>query len=256
MSDAVSELAMVYLHRFIQGVSTGMVIARLERRKLSRQQQLKEQVTEPVILRRAQTMPGVLPVVETFHSIQGEGRWSGYSAFFIRLAGCNVGCPWCDTKESWPQDRHPQRSIADLVAAALAVRPRMVVITGGEPLMHDLTELTQAIADAGLRVHLETSGAYLLSGRFDWITLSPKRTLPPDPSLYDQADELKVIIADTSDLAWAEEQAKWVAPQVIKLLQPEWTVSQAKSAALVCQYVLNHPEWQVSLQTHKYLGIH
>jgi len=194
-----------------------------------------------------------LPIVETFHSIQGEGAWAGTNAFFIRLAGCDVGCPWCDTKLSWNPKRHPQREIAELVAAAQAVHPQIVVITGGEPLMHDLTALTQQLKAAGLQVHLETSGAHPFSGTFDWVTLSPKRFKPPHPSVYPQANELKVVVADEADLTWAEQQAARVAPTVEKWLQPEWETAQSQQ--IVFNYVLKNPQWRVSLQTHKFLGV-
>ncbi|MEM8604546.1 MAG: 7-carboxy-7-deazaguanine synthase QueE [Cyanobacteria bacterium P01_H01_bin.121] len=194
-----------------------------------------------------------LPIVETFHSIQGEGYWAGASAFFIRLAGCDVGCPWCDTKQSWPVERHPIKQINELVIAAKAAAPGIVVITGGEPLMHDLTLLTQQLQTAGLQVHLETSGAYPLSGSFAWITLSPKRSKPPHPELYTQADELKIIVADREDLAWAEQQAAVVPNTTLKLLQPEWQTPASQQ--LVIDYVKAHPNWRLSLQTHKFLGV-
>ncbi|PSB22314.1 7-carboxy-7-deazaguanine synthase QueE [filamentous cyanobacterium CCP1] len=194
-----------------------------------------------------------LPIVETFHSVQGEGAWTGTSAFFIRLAGCDVGCPWCDTKESWNVRRHADRSIADLVSEAVQVQPAIVVITGGEPLMHDLTDLTRSLHTAKLRVHLETSGAYPLSGTFDWITVSPKRHKPPQPSIYNHANELKIVVAEALDLEWAEQQAVYVSPDTLKLLQPEWNTPD--STALVFDYVLRHPAWRVSLQTHKFLGV-
>lgn len=198
-----------------------------------------------------------LPVVETFHSVQGEGFWTGASAFFIRLAGCDVGCPWCDTKHSWPMAHHPKRAVNALVGAAVAARPFMVVITGGEPSMHDLTGLTVALHDAGLRVHIETSGSYLLSGKFDWITLSPKRFKPPLDEVYSRADELKVVVGDRADLSWAEATAQKVSPKAIKLLQPQWNpqAENEGSASLVFEYVLLHPEWRMGLQTHKFLGV-
>ena len=194
-----------------------------------------------------------LPIVEMFHSIQGEGAWAGTNAFFIRLAGCDVGCPWCDTKQSWNPKRHPPRQIDDLVVAAKAVNPQIVVITGGEPLMHDLTALTQQLKDADLQVHLETSGAHPFSGTFDWVTFSPKRFKPPHPSIYPQASELKVVVADETDLAWAEQQAAQLSPLVDKRLQPEWET--AGSQQIVFNYVLKNPGWRVSLQTHKFLGV-
>ncbi|MEA5467009.1 7-carboxy-7-deazaguanine synthase QueE [Leptothoe sp. PORK10 BA2] len=194
-----------------------------------------------------------LPIVETFHSVQGEGLWTGVSAFFIRLAGCDVGCPWCDTKISWSTKPHGEVAITDLVQQAQAAQPFMVVITGGEPLMHDLTPLTQALKQAGLRLHLETSGAHPFSGEFDWVSLSPKRFKPPQPEIYTQADELKVVIAHGEDLTWAAAQAERVSAATVKLLQPEW--SSAQSQQLVFDYVKQHPDWRISLQTHKFLGV-
>ena len=194
-----------------------------------------------------------LPVVETFHSIQGEGFWTGVSAFFIRLAGCDVGCSWCDTKHSWPVQPHPDCEVSSLVAEAIAAKPFMVVITGGEPLMHDLTLLTQRLKAAGLRVHLETSGSHPLSGEFDWISLSPKQFKPPLEEIYPLANELKVVVDEESDLAWAEKTSQRVSMQAVKLLQPQWESPVGQK--LVMDYVLAHPEWRVGLQTHKFLGV-
>lgn len=194
-----------------------------------------------------------LPIVETFHSLQGEGAWIGTNAFFIRLAGCDVGCPWCDTKISWNMKRHPQIAIADLVKQAIAVKPAIVVITGGEPLMHDLTELTAELKAQGLRVHLETSGSHPFSGNFDWVTFSPKRFKPPHASIYERVNELKIVVKDASDLIWAEQNAEKVAINVMKYLQAEWETASSKD--LVLQYVLSHANWCVSIQTHKLLGV-
>lgn len=194
-----------------------------------------------------------LPIVETFHSIQGEGFWVGTNAFFIRLAGCDVGCPWCDTKQSWQAERHPQRAIAHLVTEAAAAKPAFVVITGGEPLLHNLQALTQALRQASLRIHLETSGAHALSGQFSWVTLSPKQFKPPQPSVYAYANELKVVVRDQPDFAWAEQQASKVAATTIKYLQPEWTTPESQN--LIYQYVLKHPKWRMSLQTHKFMRV-
>lgn len=194
-----------------------------------------------------------LPVVETFHSVQGEGFWTGTSAFFIRLAGCDVGCPWCDTKHSWPMNRHPQRSLNELIDEAKASTPAMVVITGGEPLMHNLDALTLALHRADLRVHLETSGSHPLSGQFDWISLSPKRYKPPLEDVYSSVSELKVVISDPLDIAWAESVEQKISPEVVKLLQPQWNSEDGQR--IVFEYVLSHPEWRVGLQTHKFLGV-
>ena len=194
-----------------------------------------------------------LPVVETFHSVQGEGFWAGTSAFFVRLAGCDVGCPWCDTKHSWPMDRHPQRSLSELVNEAKAASPAMVVITGGEPLMHNLNALTLALHRADLRVHIETSGSHPLSGEFDWISLSPKRYKAPLEEIYAKANELKVVVSDRQDLDWAEVAAQKISSETVKLLQPQWNSEDGRRT--VFEYVLSHPEWRVSLQTHKFLGV-
>jgi organic radical activating enzyme len=194
-----------------------------------------------------------LPIVETFHSVQGEGALMGANAFFVRLAGCDVGCPWCDTKISWNVKRHPEIAIADLVSASVNAKPAIVVITGGEPLMHDLTELTQQLKAQGLRVHLETSGSHPFSGSFDWVTFSPKQFKHPHESIYEQVSELKVVIKDESDLIFAEQNAAKLAPNVQKYLQAEWETSTSKD--IVMQYVLSHADWRVSIQTHKLLGV-
>jgi 7-carboxy-7-deazaguanine synthase len=194
-----------------------------------------------------------LPIVETFHSVQGEGTWIGVNAFFIRLAGCDVGCPWCDTKISWNIKRYPQIAIADLVTEAVTAHPAIVIITGGEPLMHDLTELTRQLKEQGLRAHLETSGSHPFSGHFDWVTFSPKQFKSPHDSIYPQVSELKVVIKDASDLVWAEQNAARVPANVVKYLQAEWETNSSKD--LVMQYVLDHADWRVSIQTHKLLGV-
>lgn len=194
-----------------------------------------------------------LPIVETFHSVQGEGAWAGVNAFFIRLAGCDVGCPWCDTKISWSIKHHPQVAIADLVQAAQNANPAIVVITGGEPLLHDLTKLTQQLKKAGLQVHLETSGAHPFSGDFDWVTLSPKQFKHPHDSIYARVNELKVVIKDATDLSWAEANAARVPIGALKYLQSEWNTESSKS--LVLDYVMQHRQWRVSIQTHKLLGV-
>ncbi len=194
-----------------------------------------------------------LPIVETFHSLQGEGAWMGTSAFFIRLARCDVGCPWCDTKISWSDQRHPRRTIADLVHEARAAQPGFVVITGGEPLMHNLQPLTDALHAAGLRIHLETSGAHPFSGAFDWVTLSPKIFKPPLPAIYPRVNELKLVVASDADLQWAEQQSALTNPQADRFLQPQWEVPQSQQ--LIFDYILQHPQWRMSLQTHKLLGV-
>ncbi len=193
------------------------------------------------------------PVVETFHSIQGEGFWFGTAAFFIRLAGCDVGCPWCDTKISWNPKRHPQITVAQLKEQVAAAQPKIIVITGGEPLMHDLGPLTTGLKAMGFPLHLETSGAHPLSGDFDWITLSPKPFKAPLPEVYDHVSELKVVIDQATDFQWAETQAAQIAADVPKYLQPQW--ENPASQRLIFNYILAHPEWRLGLQTHKFLGV-
>ncbi|WP_051017133.1 7-carboxy-7-deazaguanine synthase QueE [Cyanobium gracile] len=202
-------------------------------------------------------------VVETFHSLQGEGLHAGRSAFFIRLAGCDVGCPWCDTKHSWPQAAHPQRPLGELAAeasAAAAAGAAFVVITGGEPLQQPLDALCAALAAAGLPLHLETSGVGQPSGRFDWITLSPKPHRPPAAALLARCDELKVVVTSPADLAFAEAMAAEAdrlrppaTPGPARLLQPVWDEPAARELAVA--YVRAHPDWRLSLQSHKWLGV-
>lgn len=193
------------------------------------------------------------PIAETFHSLQGEGAWAGSNAFFIRLGGCDVHCPWCDQKETWNAQRHPHLTVESLVDEALAAHPSFVVITGGEPLLHDLNFLCQALKAKSLRLHLETSGAYTLTGKFDWITLSPKPYKPPHQDIYARANELKVIISQPEDFLWAEAEAAKVNFDIPLYLQAEWETKTIDQS--IFQYILAHPQWRLSLQTHKYLGL-
>ncbi|MBR8826556.1 MAG: 7-carboxy-7-deazaguanine synthase QueE [Gomphosphaeria aponina SAG 52.96 = DSM 107014] len=192
-------------------------------------------------------------MVETFHSVQGEGTWCGVNAFFIRLGGCAVHCPWCDQKETWPLKGHPQQNVFKLARAAKIANPAIVIITGGEPLMHDLNPLCGQLRQNGLRVHLETAGAYPFSGVFDWVTFSPKRNKLPHRSIYERVNELKVVVENDEDLQWAEEEGTKVPPTALKYLQPEWHTPQSQE--LIFNYVLHHPEWRISLQTHKFMGV-
>jgi organic radical activating enzyme len=192
--------------------------------------------------------------MEAFYTLQGEGVYQGHAAYFIRLGGCDVGCVWCDVKESWPLDAHPRLSVEDIVAGALAHPGRLAVITGGEPLMHDLGPLTQALKAAGFQTNLETSGAHPFSGTFDWVCLSPKKFKPALPACYQEADELKVVVYHRSDLAWAETHAALVRPECRLLLQPEWS-RQDEMMPLIVDYVKAHPRWKASLQTHKFMDI-
>lgn len=195
-----------------------------------------------------------LPVMEQFYTIQGEGYNTGRAAYFIRLGGCDVGCVWCDVKESWPLDAHPRYALSELVAAVTAHPGRNVVITGGEPLMHELGPLTSALRAANCRTWIETSGAYPLSGDWDWICVSPKKFKAPLPSVLAAAHELKIVVFNKSDFAWAEQHAALVGPECRLYLQPEWSRASEMMPLLV-EYVKAHPQWQVSLQTHKFLDI-
>jgi 7-carboxy-7-deazaguanine synthase len=195
-----------------------------------------------------------LPVMESFYTLQGEGAHQGRAAFFIRLGGCDVGCVWCDVKESWDADKHPHRSIPDLVTEASAYPGRLAVITGGEPLMHDCTELTSQLHEAGFATHIETSGAWPLSGDWNWVTFSPKKFKAPLPEIPSRADELKVVVYNKSDLAWAEQWAAQVSPECRRYLQPEWSKS-AVATPLIIDYIKDHPEWGFSLQLHKYIHV-
>ena len=198
-----------------------------------------------------------IPVVETFHSLQGEGHHSGRSAFFIRLAGCNVGCTWCDTKHSWPMASHAKQDVDALAKQATHAKDagaEFVVITGGEPLHHNLQPLTDALdGRCGLPLHLETSGVDQLSGRFDWVTLSPKRHRPPEQALLTRCDELKVVVLDTDDLTFADAMANDTSMATHLLVQPVWDSETAQDLAI--HHVKQHPRWRLSLQSHKFLKI-
>ena len=195
-----------------------------------------------------------LPVMESFYTLQGEGFHEGKAAYFIRLGGCDVGCVWCDVKESWDADKHPRRSVEELVAEASVHPGRIVVITGGEPLMHDCSGLTAALRQAGFATHIETSGAWPLSGQWDWICFSPKKFKAPVPEIPPAANELKVVIYNKSDFAWAEQWAALVAPGCRLYLQPEWSKS-AQVTPLIIDYIKAHPNWTFSLQLHKYIHV-
>tara|TARA_B100000497_G_scaffold37133_1_gene43533 strand:- start:11519 stop:12118 length:600 start_codon:yes stop_codon:yes gene_type:complete len=194
------------------------------------------------------------PIMEYFYSIQGEGVFVGQPSFFIRMGGCDVGCVWCDVKDSWDADKHPKISIDSLLEEAKKYPSRLVIITGGEPAMYDLTELTKKFKEAGYRVHIETSGAYPLVGEFDWITFSPKKFKKPLEDVAKMANELKIVVFNKSDIKWAEEHQKLVSSDCKLFLQPEWDKRKI-SEKIVFNYILTNPNWFVSLQTHKYLGV-
>jgi organic radical activating enzyme len=195
-----------------------------------------------------------LPVMEHFYTIQGEGYHQGRAAYFIRLGGCDVGCVWCDVKDSWDADKHPQWKIEDLILNIEKTPAEIVVITGGEPLMYNLDELTKELKSAGLQNNIETSGAYPLSGTWDWICLSPKKFKAPLPGILPHANELKVIIFNKSDFEWAEKYAALVSSNCKLYLQPEWDKA-SQMTPLIIDYIKAYPKWELSLQIHKYINV-
>ncbi len=198
--------------------------------------------------------PGLLPLMEHFYTIQGEGYNSGKAAYFLRLAGCDVGCVWCDVKESWDALKHPQVSYNQMISFIKEVKAPHVVITGGEPLMYDLTEFTEALQQQGFKTWIETSGAHEMSGKWDWVCLSPKKFKMPVDSVYQYADELKIIVYNKSDFEWAQLQAAKVTKACKLYIQPEWS-KEKQMMPLIIDFVKQNPEWTISLQTHKYLDI-
>ena len=195
-----------------------------------------------------------LPVMESFYSLQGEGMYHGTAAFFIRLAGCDIGCSWCDVKESWVAENHPLVDENDLLEMAMKSGTKIVVITGGEPLMYNLDSFTTLLQKVGLKTHLETSGAYQLSGSWDWICVSPKKFKSPLPELLRVANELKIIVVNHHDFVWADDHLASVNQECHKLLQPEWNKS-SKILPAIIEYVKANPQWRISLQEHKFLNI-
>lgn len=192
--------------------------------------------------------------MEDFYTIQGEGFYQGHAAYFIRLGGCDVGCVWCDVKESWDADAHPLVSVDEMVQRAKQSGTKLVVITGGEPAMYDLSLLTKSLQQAGLQTNIETSGVYPLTGTWNWICFSPKKFKAPDPSIFKQANELKVIVYNKSDFNWAEEFAEKVNSDCKLFLQPEWS-KEKEMLPLIIEYVKANTKWEVSLQIHKYMNI-
>ncbi len=195
-----------------------------------------------------------LPVMEHFYTIQGEGFHQGRAAYFIRLGGCDVGCVWCDVKESWDADKHPLVNIDTLLSEVKKTPAKLVVITGGEPLLHDLTILTRQLQQHGLETNIETSGSSPLSGSWNWICLSPKKFKVPLPEVLPVANELKIIMFNKSDFKWAEEFAARVSPACKLYLQPEWSTASAMTPMIV-EYIKNNPKWELSLQIHKYINV-
>ena len=195
----------------------------------------------------------LLPLMEAFYSLQGEGFYKGTAAYFIRLGGCDVGCHWCDVKESWEAERHPLVQAQTIADEALA-HSKTIIITGGEPLMWNLNLLTQRLKAGGARTHIETSGAHPLSGEWDWICLSPKKIKRPVGDVLRRANELKMVIYNNNDFLFAEEMAAEVNQECLLYLQPEWS-KRDKVIPKIVDYVLAHPQWKASLQMHKYLDI-
>ena len=192
--------------------------------------------------------------MESFLTVQGEGSYTGAAAWFIRLGGCDVGCAWCDVKESWDVNAHPQVTAGTLVDEAVASKAPICVVTGGEPAMHDLTALTEGLQAAGIRTHIETSGTHPLTGSWDWITFSPKRFKAPLDAIYAQTDELKVIVVNRQDLEWGREHAARLEAPARLYFQPEWDRLEQVLDYTVA-FVQENTEWRISLQTHKYLGL-
>ena len=192
--------------------------------------------------------------MELFYSLQGEGYHQGKAAFFIRLAGCDVGCIWCDVKDSWDASKHPVLSVEEIVAAAAAHPSRIAIVTGGEPLLHQLDPLTTALRAAGFQTHIETSGSSPMSGSWDWVCLSPKKFKAPLPEAVTAADELKVVVFNKSDFDWANSFVNDLAADCKKYLQPEWEKSDAMTP-LVIEYIKQNPSWELSAQLHKYIQV-
>ena len=196
----------------------------------------------------------LLPLMEEFYTIQGEGYNTGEAAWFIRVGGCDVGCRWCDVKESWNPDLHPLTETDRIVENASAQPSKAVVVTGGEPLMYNMDYLCSELKKHEIRTYLETSGAYKLTGRWDWICLSPKKNMVPVGDITDRADELKVIIYNDSDIAWAEKFAEKVHSGCRLYLQPEWSRAKYMTPVII-EYVKKNPKWKISLQSHKFMHI-
>ena len=192
--------------------------------------------------------------MEMFYTLQGEGYHQGKAAYFIRLAGCDVGCVWCDVKESWDASKHPVFPVEEIVTSALAHPARLAIITGGEPLLYNLDALTTALKKVGFEVNIETSGSSPMSGKWDWVCLSPKKFKAPLTESVQAASELKVVIFNTHDFEWAETYAKQVAPDCKLYLQPEWDKSN-EITPLVIEYIKAHPKWELSAQLHKYIQV-
>lgn len=192
--------------------------------------------------------------MEHFYTLQGEGYWTGNAAYFVRLGGCDVGCTWCDVKDSWPIDKHPKFAISDISSWVQSTKTNIAVITGGEPTIHSLSELTSALHQISIRTHIETSGTSPLTGDWDWITFSPKRFKKPLSDYYLKSNELKIIIAHRNDFRWALEHGSKMHKDAFLYIQPEWDSKELLESDCI-QFIKDHPNWKLSLQTHKYLNI-
>lgn len=195
-----------------------------------------------------------LPIMEAFYTLQGEGFHSGKAAYFIRLGGCDVGCVWCDVKDSWDANAHPKVAVEELLNNAKENSGKLIVITGGEPLMYNLDNLTAVLQNENFKTNIETSGAHPLSGSWDWICFSPKKFKEPLPEFYEAAHELKIIVFNKSDFDFAEKHAEKVNKDCILYLQPEWD-KREQMMPLIVDYIKENPKWRMSIQTHKYLDI-
>jgi 7-carboxy-7-deazaguanine synthase len=207
-----------------------------------------------IVTRNSSIVNLTMPVMEDFYTIQGEGFYQGTAAYFIRLGGCDVGCVWCDVKESWDVSVHPKMHVSLLTQKAKESGSQVVVVTGGEPAMHNLECLTSEIKKVGLNTHIETSGVYPLTGTWDWICFSPKKFKGPHPSIFGKAHELKVVVFHKSDFDFAEEFAAKVSSSCFLYLQPEWS-KENEMLPLIIEYVKRNPKWKISLQVHKYMNI-
>ncbi|MDA0913464.1 MAG: 7-carboxy-7-deazaguanine synthase QueE [Bacteroidetes bacterium] len=194
------------------------------------------------------------PVMEHFLTVQGEGAYTGVSAFFIRLGGCDVGCSWCDVKESWDVNAHPKLTVRALLEEAKSSNAPICVVTGGEPAMHDLNALTTGLHSIGMRTHIETSGTHQLTGKWDWVTFSPKRFKEAVQGIHQVAQELKVIVVNRQDIGWGEEHAELMTEEAKLYFQPEWD-RQSKVLPYIMNHLKTNPRWRLSLQSHKYLGL-
>ena len=192
--------------------------------------------------------------MESFYSIQGEGTHTGKPSYFIRLAGCDVNCHWCDVKDSWDIHDNQYKTVKEIVNDVIKSPAEIIIITGGEPLIHDLTDLTAALKETNKKIHLETSGAHPISGTFDWICFSPKKFKKPLDEFFEISDELKIIIFNDSDFKWAEDILNKIKNNPELIIQPEWSKSK-KNNSKILEYIKKNPKWRISLQTHKYLGV-